>query len=89
MSDLISRQAAIDELCADCQGKCIPCEAWPCDEIKVIQNMPSAQNDIAEAVKYIKATQEYLTDIGETWYADYLGDAIELLVGERRGEEDE
>lgn len=45
------------------------------------------KGDIEEVAKYIKSTQEYLTDIGETWYADYLGDAIELLVGE--GEEDE
>lgn len=41
------------------------------------------KGDIEEAVKYIKSTQKYLTDIGETWYADYLSDAIELLVGER------
>lgn len=43
MIDLISREAAIEELCADCSGKCIPCEAWPCDEIKVIQNLPAAE----------------------------------------------
>ena len=43
MIDLISREAAIEELCADCSGKCIPCEAWPCDDIKVIQNMPAAE----------------------------------------------
>lgn len=45
------------------------------------------KGDIKEAVKYIKSTQEYLIDIGETWHADYLGDAIRLLVVE--GEKDE
>lgn len=53
-------------------------------------SLPSAQqkgdmeNPLKEeAVEYIKNTREYLTDIGETWYADYLSEAIDLLVCER------
>lgn len=41
---LISKEATIEAMCADCQGKCVPCEAWPCDEIKVVQNMPAMPN---------------------------------------------
>ena len=36
-------------------------------------------NDIEEAISYIESTKKYLLHIGETWYADYLDDAIELL----------
>lgn len=57
---------------------------------QTIMELPSSQpeqkSDIEEAVEYIKNAQEYLRDIGETWCANYLSDAIELLVGERRGE---
>lgn len=43
MSDLISRQAAIDAICGECQGTCIPCEHYPCGEIKALEQLPSAQ----------------------------------------------
>lgn len=83
MSDLISRKAAINAVYESSVGRQM---LWGHrDLIMILKNLPSAQKngDIDEAVKYIKSTQEYLTDIGETWYADYLSDAIDLLVGER------
>lgn len=43
MSDLIERKKAIDALCGDCQGRCIPCESYPCSEVEVINALPSAQ----------------------------------------------
>lgn len=88
MDDLISRKAAINALAemyckSDEDGYVwiIRSDAW-----KRIDALPSVQKngDIDEAVKYIKSTQEYLIDIGETWYVDYLSDAIDLLVSERR-----
>lgn len=36
-------------------------------------------NDIEEAISYIESTKKHLLHLGETWYADYLDDAIELL----------
>lgn len=42
-TDTISRQAAIDALCGECQGRCIPCEAYPCSEVRALENVPSAQ----------------------------------------------
>lgn len=42
MSDLISRQGAIDAICGECQGNCIPCENYPCGEIKALEQLPSA-----------------------------------------------
>ena len=36
-------------------------------------------NDIEEAISYIENTKKHLLHLGETWYADYLDDAIELL----------
>lgn len=46
MSDLISRQAAIDALCYECQGRCIPCEHYPCGEVKALEQLPSAEPNI-------------------------------------------
>jgi hypothetical protein len=43
MSDLISRQAAIDAICGECQGNCIPCEHYPCGEIKALEQLTSIQ----------------------------------------------
>lgn len=43
MSDLIDRQAAIDAICGECQGNCIPCEHYPCGEIKALEQLPSAE----------------------------------------------
>ena len=43
MDDLISRQAAIDAICGECQGNCIPCEHYPCGEIKALEQLPSVQ----------------------------------------------
>ena len=90
MNDTISRQQAIDALlelyCKSDEDGYV----WiiRCDACLRIDALPSAQQkgDIEEAVEYIKNVQEYLRDIGETWYANHLSDAIELLVGEMRGE---
>lgn len=46
MNDPIDRQAAIDALCSECQGRCIPCDHYPCGEVKAISNLPSAQPEI-------------------------------------------
>lgn len=62
--------------------------SWAIQEMKATQQK-IAPSDIEEAVEYIKNAQEYLRDIGETWCANYLSDAIELLAGEKRGEEDD
>lgn len=43
MDSLISRQAAIDALCSECQGRCIPCKYYPCSAVKAINALPSAQ----------------------------------------------
>ena len=36
-------------------------------------------NDIEEAISYIENTKKHLLRLGETWYADYLDDVIDLL----------
>jgi hypothetical protein len=46
--DTISRQAAIDALCSECQGRCIPCENYPCGEVEAINALPSAHSEIEE-----------------------------------------
>lgn len=35
--------------------------------------------DIDEAISYIESTEKHLRHLGESWYADYLSDAIDLL----------
>lgn len=46
MSDLIERQKAIGALCSECQGRCIPCDSYPCSEVEAINALPSAQPEI-------------------------------------------
>lgn len=47
MSDLISRQAAIDALCNDYCGGRQDCKYYPkCENLKAVQNLPSAQPEI-------------------------------------------
>ena len=49
--DLIERQAAIEALCSNCQGRCVPCDNYPCSEVEVINALPSAQSEpCADAV---------------------------------------
>jgi len=43
MSDLISRQAAIDAICSECSGRCIPCESYPCGEVEALMRLQSAE----------------------------------------------
>lgn len=45
MSDMISRQAAIDSICRTVCDNPEICES-PCDEIKVLEIMPSAQPEM-------------------------------------------
>lgn len=86
MDDLISRQAAIDMVEKESQVDGAYGYMDTKSIVDLLNDLPSAQknSDIDEAVKYIKSVQEYLKDIGETWYVDYLSDAIDLLVSERR-----
>ena len=46
MNDSIYRQAAIDALCCECSGNCIPCDSFPCGEVEAIQKLPSAPPEI-------------------------------------------
>lgn len=41
-------------------------------------------NDIEEAISYIESTKKHLLHLGETWYADYLDDALELLKEQQK-----
>ena len=82
--ELISKEATIEAMCADCQGKCVPCEAWPCDDIKVIQNMPAIEpqvklvaqinvdhDEIIERIKEEHKTGRWIEQekgIHATWY---------------------
>ncbi len=43
VGDTVSRQAAIDVLCKECSGNCIPCGSFPCGEVEALQKLPSAQ----------------------------------------------
>ena len=45
MRDLISRQAAIDTLCDNCDHVEAVCPHYPCKQYIAIENLPSAQPD--------------------------------------------
>ena len=58
--DKISRQAAIDAICGECQANCIPCEYFPCGEIKAVQALPSAhptQTDTSNTLKALDCVE--------------------------------
>lgn len=40
--------------------------------------------DIEEAISYIESTEKHLRHLGESWYADYLSDAIDLLKDQEK-----
>ena len=44
--------------------------------------------DIEEAISYIESTEKHLRHLGESWYADYLSDAIDLLKDQKETEPD-
>ena len=44
--------------------------------------------DIEEAISYIESTEKHLRHLGESWYADYLSDAIDLLKYQKEAEPD-
>ena len=88
MQDLISRQKAIDVLCSDCQGRCIPCESYPCREVEAINALPSAhpqieerkeesaQNVPKEDLIYRKAAIDAIVDCTVYGSADELEEAV-------------
>lgn len=43
MSDLISRQVAIDELCDNCDNVKAVCAHYPCKQYIAIERLPSAE----------------------------------------------
>ena len=77
--DTISRQAAIDAICGECQANCIPCESFPCGEIKAIQALPSAQPTQTDTSNTLKALDcvERQAAINAANRADYRGLTVE------------
>lgn len=68
MSDLIDRQAAIDALCGECQGNCIPCEHYPCGEIKALEQLPSVQPEIIRCKECKHYVDGYIHCNRVTWW---------------------
>lgn len=76
---LISRQAAIDALCRECSGNCIPCDSFPCGEVEAIQKLPSAQTEPIR-ININEPIKVKLTDWGkEIYYHQY--DRINQIAG--------
>jgi len=48
MDDTISRQAAIDELCDNCDNVKAVCAHYPCKQYIAIEQLPPAQPDLSE-----------------------------------------
>ena len=68
MSDLISRQAAIDALCSECQGRCIPCKSYPCSEVEVINALPPAEPEYEELTVEEAASEIASGSLMSAWY---------------------
>lgn len=67
--DLIDRQAAIDALCSECQGRCVPCDNYPCSEVKALSDLPSAE---PRCIATIQLSQEQLDEAFAKVKADIL-----------------
>lgn len=67
--DLIERQAAIDALCSECQGRCVPCDNYPCSEVKALSDLPSAE---PRCIATIHLSQEQLDEAFEKVKSDIL-----------------
>lgn len=67
MDDLISRQAAIDALCSECQGRCVPCKSYPCSEVETINALPSAQPEIIHCEECVYRKDNFMGDWCTCW----------------------
>lgn len=86
MSDLISRQAAIDALCSECQGQCIPCESYPCSEVEAINALPSAQSEQTDCDYCHEDSDGYVKPIEKNCHAVIFGSVLYLKAEGWRGE---
>ena len=59
MDEVISKQEAIEALCSECQGRCIPCDSYPCSEVEAINALPPAQPEQSIA-EWQKDFREYI-----------------------------
>ena len=73
MSNIISRQAAIDAICGECQGNCIPCEHYPCGEIKALEQLTSIQPE-RKVGKWLKISPAGIYECSECGQAVMTSD---------------
>ena len=60
MSDLISRQAAIDALCDNCDNPQAVCAHYPCDQYVSIEQLPSATQQWIPVSERLPKEDEYV-----------------------------
>lgn len=70
MDDLISRQAAIDELCDNCDNAKAVCAHFPCKQYIAIEHLPAAET---RSGKWIGIDDEPC----EVWECDKCGHIVE------------
>ena len=80
MSDLISRQAAIDALCDNCDNPQAVCAHYPCDQYVSIEQLPSATQQWIPVSKppkelglYWVTVDDYRSKERVTKLREYLG----------------
>lgn len=59
MKDTVYRQAAIDALCDNCDHVEAVCPHYPCKQYIVIENLPSAQQEIIRCKDFEWFRKEY------------------------------
>lgn len=79
-TDSIYRQAAIDALCRECSGNCIPCDSFPCGEVEAIQKLPPADVQPRKTAEWVYGEKDgadgwYCSEckFHIPWYYDYYG----------------
>lgn len=78
--DTISRQAAVDAICGECQANCIPCEYFPCGEIKAIQALPPSQPNLQPTCNNLATdaiSRQAAIDTSLEFFVEFLGGAFE------------
>jgi len=103
MSDLISRKAAIDALCDNCNAPQAKCAMYPCDQFKEIEKLPSAQPEqryteeelrvfahgISLSLLSKRSAQYWQYDEDTATEIKFLERLYEKVGADMRGEQDE
>ncbi len=86
--DTINRQAAIDALCDEYCGGWQDCKYYPkCENLKAIQNLPSAQSEPAIPLSWIEGQIKWLKSLDNA-FSTLTAGQISVMVNKWKDGQD-